>query len=127
MDIMELVERSKDTATVNRVFGEPIRHGDVLVIPVARVGQGGGGGQGRSKGPREAGAGEAAAPEAASEGSGGGFGFGAAPMGVFVVKDGEVTWRPAVNVNQIVLGGQVVAVVLLLTVRAVLKKWRRRH
>ena len=118
MDIMELVEKSKDTATVSRVFGEPIRHGDVVVIPVARVAQGGGGGQGEGKGEKG---------EVSGGGSGGGFGFGAAPAGVFVLKDGDVSWRPAVDVNRIVVGGQFVAVVLLLTLRSILKRRRRRH
>jgi hypothetical protein len=43
------------------------------------------------------------------------------PVGVFVVKDGEVTWRPAVDVNKIVLGGQLVVLVALLVLRAALK------
>jgi hypothetical protein len=32
-----------------------------------------------------------------------------------------VTWRPAVDLNRIVLGGQVVAIVALLTIRAIVK------
>ncbi|MGP3931679.1 spore germination protein GerW family protein [Nonomuraea sp. KM88] len=115
MDIMQLVEQSKDAATVNRVFGEPIHHGDIVVIPVARVAQGGGGGQGR--GTKE--------KDEKGEGSGGGFGFSATPAGVFVLKNGEAQWRPAVDVNRIVIGGQIVAVALLLTVRSIL--WRRRR
>ncbi|MCK2219141.1 sporulation protein [Actinomadura sp. ATCC 31491] len=115
MDIMELVERSKDAATVQRVFGEPIHHGDVVVIPVARIAQGGGIGQGQGKNDKEEGG-----------GSGLGFGHGATPAGVFVIKDGEVRWQPAVDVNRIVLGGQVVAVVLLLMLRAIFKGWGRR-
>ncbi|GAA2869879.1 GerW family sporulation protein [Nonomuraea rubra] len=117
MDIMELVEQSKDAATVKRVFGEPIQHGDVVVIPVAKVAQGGGGGQGQGKSEK----GEEGG------GSGGGFGFGASPAGVFVLKDGDVLWRPAVDVNRIVIGGQFVAVVLLLTLRTIFKKRRRRR
>jgi uncharacterized spore protein YtfJ len=117
MDIMEMVERSKDAATVKRVFGEPIQHGDVVVIPVARIAQGGGGGQGQGKG------------EKGEEGGGGGagFGFGATPAGVFVLKNGDAIWRPAVDVNRIVLGGQFVLVVLLLTLRTILKKRRRKR
>ncbi|MFC7108311.1 spore germination protein GerW family protein [Nonomuraea rubra] len=114
---MELVEQSKDAATVKRVFGEPIQHGDVVVIPVAKVAQGGGGGQGQGKSEK----GEEGG------GSGGGFGFGASPAGVFVLKDGDVLWRPAVDVNRIVIGGQFVAVVLLLTLRTIFKKRRRRR
>ncbi|MFI9556454.1 spore germination protein GerW family protein [Nonomuraea endophytica] len=115
MDIMELVEKTKDAASVKRVFGEPIRHGDVTVIPVAKIGQGGGGGSGTSEGGEHPG-----------QGAGGGFGYGAVPAGVFVVKDGEVRWQPVVDVNRIVLGGQIVAVVLLLTIRAIVKRRRKR-
>ena len=81
-----------------------------------------------------AGAGEWAGEETTSgpdavpggEGSGGGFGYGATPAGVFVIKDGDVRWQPAIDVNRIVIGGQIVAVVLLLTIRAILKKSRKR-
>ncbi|SDJ83301.1 Sporulation protein YtfJ (Spore_YtfJ) [Nonomuraea maritima] len=115
MNLMELVEKSKDIATVKRVFGEPVRHGDVVVIPVARIAQGGGGGQGQGRGDKGD----------EGSGSGGGYGFAATPAGVFVLKDGDAIWRPAVDVNRIVVGGQIVAVVLLLTLRAILKKRRR--
>lgn len=114
---MQLVEQAKDTATVRRVFGEPIHHGDITVIPVARVAQGGGGGHGQGRGEK----GEEGG------GSGGGFGLSATPAGVFVLKDGDVQWRPAVDVNRIVIGGQIVAVVLFLTVRSILRKWARRR
>ncbi|MFC5829801.1 GerW family sporulation protein [Nonomuraea insulae] len=117
MDIMELLEKSKDIATVKRVFGEPIQHGDIVVIPVARLTQGGGGGQGQGKGEK----GEEGG------GGGGGFGFGATPAGVFVLKDGDALWRPAIDVNRIVIGGQLVAVVLLLTLRTIFKKWHRKR
>ncbi|MBT2225751.1 sporulation protein [Nonomuraea sp. NEAU-A123] len=120
MNFMELVERSKDSVTVKRVFGDPIQQGDVTVIPVARIIQGGGGGMGR----QEASSGPDAVP--GGEGGGGGFGYGAIPAGVYVVKDGDVRWQPAVDVNRIVIGGQIVAVVLLLTIRAILKKSRKR-
>ncbi|MET9341136.1 spore germination protein GerW family protein [Nonomuraea sp. NPDC003804] len=113
MDMMELVEKTKDAATVRRVFGEPVTNGDVTVIPVAKVAQSGGGGGGKQEG------------EQPRQGSGGGYGLGAAPAGVYVIKNGEVTWRPAVDVNRIVVGGQVVAVVLLLTIRTIVKHWRK--
>lgn len=115
MDIMEIVEQSKDAATVSRVFGEPIHQGDTIVIPVAKIAQGGGGGQGKSEGDQP------------GQGSGGGFGYGATPAGVFVLKNGEVRWQPVVDVNRIVLGGQLLGIVLLLTIRTVLKKWAKRH
>ncbi|MDR8410250.1 sporulation protein [Nonomuraea sp. 3-1Str] len=117
MDIMQLIEKSRDAANVKRVFGEPLRQGDVTVVPVVRVFGGGGGGSGSRRG------GEGKDGE---EGSGGGYGYAATPAGAFVIKDGDVRWQPAVDVNRIVLGGQIVAVVLLLTLRSILRKRRRR-
>lgn len=109
MDTIELLGKAQDAATVNRVFGEPITREGVTVIPAARVTGGGGGGTGRQEGDRP------------GEGTGGGFGIGATPAGVFVIKEGEVRWRPAVDVNRIVLGGQVITIVLLLTVRTIVR------
>lgn len=117
MNIMELLEQTKDQATVGRVFGEPITRGDVTIIPVAMVAQGGGGGMGTMN-EKE--------PEGGGSGSGGGFGMAARPAGLYVIKDGEVHWKPAVDVNRIVLGGQIVGVILLLTIRAAIKVIARR-
>ncbi len=109
MDTMELLGKAQDAATVNRVFGEPITRDGITVIPAARVAGGGGGGTGKQEG------------EQPGEGTGGGFGLGATPAGMIVIKDGEVRWRPAVDVNKIILGGQIVAIVALLTVRTVMR------
>jgi uncharacterized spore protein YtfJ len=108
-----------DNARVSTVFGEPITQGGVTVIPVARVqGKGGGGG---GRGPAQGAAqGGAAQGGKTSGGQGGGFGLSARPAGVFVLKDGKVSWRPSVDINRIVLGGQVVAAIALLTLRAIL-------
>lgn len=113
---MELLEQTKDHATVGRVFGEPITRGDVTIIPVAKVAQGGGGGMGAGK-----------EFEASGSGSGGGFGMAARPAGIYVIKDGEVHWKPAVDVNRIVVGGQIVGIVLLLTIRTVVRLIARRR
>ena len=78
----------------------------VTVLPVAKVGGGGGTGSG---------------PENAGGGTGGGLGLSAKPLGVYVIKDGKVSWRPAVDVNKIVLGGQLVMATALLVVRAIIK------
>jgi hypothetical protein len=58
-------------------------------------------------------------------GIGGGLGLSAKPLGVFVVRDGRVSWRPAIDVNRVILGSQIVAVVALLVVRSILKGRRR--
>ena len=40
---------------------------------------------------------------------GGGFGLRARPVGAYVIKDGEVSWKPAIDVGRMLLGWQVVA------------------
>jgi hypothetical protein len=50
----------------------------------------------------------------------------ARPVGASVIRDGELSWRPAVDVNRIVLGGQLVAVAALLTVRAIIRARAKR-
>jgi hypothetical protein len=45
----------------------------------------------------------------------------ARPVGAFLIKENDLTWRPAVDVNRVVLGAQVVAIVALLTIRSVAK------
>jgi hypothetical protein len=52
---------------------------------------------------------------------GAGFGLAASPVGANVIKDGAVSWKPAVNVDLIVLGWQVVALA------AVVFVWRRQR
>ena len=104
----DILSQAKDTLTVQRVFGEPYEKNGVTVVPVAKVQGGGGGGGGE-------------APDGKGTGSGGGFGMNARPVGAFLIRDGDVTWRPAVDVTRVVLGFQVVAVVALLTVRSIVK------
>jgi uncharacterized spore protein YtfJ len=107
VDVQQLLAQARDTITVKRVFGEPIEKNGVTVIPVAKVAGGGGGGGGSST------------AEDGGSGSGGGFGVGATPAGVFVIKGDAVIWQPALDLNRVILGGQIVAIVLLLTIRAI--------
>lgn len=108
MDVQDVIAQARDALTVKRVFGEPYEKDGVTLIPVARVqgGAGGGGGEG---------------PDGQGRGSGSGFGVIARPVGVFLIRGDEVSWRPAVDLNRIVLGGQVVAIVALLAVRSIVK------
>jgi uncharacterized spore protein YtfJ len=105
----------KDVMTVQRVFGEPTQVDGVTVMPVAVVRGGGGGGGGGGSMPDQ---------QEQGEGAGIGFGVNARPIGVFAVKDGAVTWQPAVDVTRIVLGSQLVAFAALLVVARAL---RHRH
>ena len=112
MDVNELMEQTRDSLTVARLFGEPHEHNGITVIPVAVVRGGGGGGRGEGAGPDGVGTGS---------GSGGGFALVAKPAGVYVV-DGNAEVSTAVDVNRIVLGGQIVAIVALLVVRSVFRR-----
>ncbi|HKC73534.1 MAG TPA: spore germination protein GerW family protein [Chloroflexota bacterium] len=93
--------------TVKRVFGEPYEKDGMTIIPVAAVAGGAGGGSGPD-------------PQG-NAGAGGGFGVAARPVGVYVIQDGQVRWEPAFDLNRVILGGQLVVVIILLTLRSILK------
>jgi uncharacterized spore protein YtfJ len=107
-DLMETIERAKETMTVRRVFGDPVEKDGVTIVPAARVqgGAGGGGGEG---------------PEGQGSGMGSGFGVNARPVGAFVIKGEDVQWRPAIDVNKVILGAQLVAIAALLLAGAVVR------
>lgn len=112
MDPNELVQQARDALTVKRVFGDPYERNGVTVIPAASIRGGAGGGGGEGSTPDGEGSGS---------GSGGGFGLAAKPAGAYVIVGTDVRWQPAINVNRIVLGGQLVVVVLLFVLRSVLR------
>jgi uncharacterized spore protein YtfJ len=87
-----LADALRDAMTVSRVFGQPYERDGVTVLPAATVRGGGGGGSGRN-------------PATGEHGDGGGFGLIARPAGAYVIKDGDVSWQPAVDVNRIVALG----------------------
>lgn len=76
----------------DQVFGPVAERGGTTVVPVARVRASSGS---TMRGPLLAG--------------GAGTSVVAQPAGAFVIStDGKVSWHPAVDVNRIVLGGQIV-------------------
>lgn len=106
MDVNELMSKARDSLTVQRVFAPPVERDGVTLVPAALVAGGGGGGTGHD--------------EKGQEGEGGGFGMGARPAGAYLIKDGQVTWRPAIDVNRIVgTIGAVLVVYLLMRPRMV--------
>jgi hypothetical protein len=42
-----------------------------------------------------------------------------------VIRGDEVDWRPAIDVNRVILGGQLIAIAALLLARAVIKSRSR--
>ena len=81
MKLSEVATALRDLLSAKRVYGEPVERDGVVVIPAAEVYGGGGGGvdEGIELKVRQ----------------GIGFGGVARPVGAFVIRDGEVTWKPA--------------------------------
>jgi uncharacterized spore protein YtfJ len=96
------------------------------VIPVANVMGGAGGGGGSSAGV-PTGSGEAAVAEGKPEsGYGIGYGMRATPAGVYVIKDGEVEWKPALDVNRVALQRTGAIIVGLFVLRSIIRTLVRR-
>jgi uncharacterized spore protein YtfJ len=101
MDPRELIKSARDALSVRQVFGEPVERDGVTVIPAATVIGGGGGGAGEGAGQPSNGDGEAE-PQRQS-GVGVGFGGVMWPAGAFEIRDGRVTWRPAIDLTRVLL------------------------
>jgi uncharacterized spore protein YtfJ len=113
----QVLEQARESIGVKRVFGEPYEKNGVTVIPAARIMGGVGGGEGDA--PKAAGEeGEEASGQRAS-GAGGGYGLTGGPAGVYVIKGDDVKWIPAVDVNRLMLGFQIVMVVFFLAMRSI--------
>lgn len=87
-----VLERALDAVTVRRVFGEAYDLAGATIVPVAHVRGWGGGGGGSGEQHGDSGS-----------GSGLGYGVNASPAGVYVLRDGAVTWQPAVEPVRIAL------------------------
>ncbi|HMM41259.1 MAG TPA: hypothetical protein PKA95_05105 [Thermomicrobiales bacterium] len=105
MQAQDILDRARDTLTVKRVFGEPIHEGDVTLVPVANVS----GGAGAGSGPDDQG------------GSGGGFGVHAKGIGVYEIRNGAATFKPAIDVNRVIMGGQLIAIVAIIVIGGIIR------
>jgi uncharacterized spore protein YtfJ len=129
VDVQELLGKVAQNLSVGRAFGAAYEKNGSMVIPVAFVAGGGGGGEGTSGAPTSDASDaltsrddETGDDAETSSGSGGGFGGVVMPVGVYVVKDEQVRWVPAVNANLVI-------VVVFLTLRMIARARRsaRRH
>jgi uncharacterized spore protein YtfJ len=99
----DTVQRTIEGMQPKQVFGEAIERDGVIFLPAAKVRGGGGGGD--------------------TEGNGGaGFGLTAKPAGMYVIRNGDAEWKPALDLNRVILGGQVVAIVALLVIRSIFRR-----
>ena len=105
-----LAARLNQNASVKNVFGEPVRAGDKVIIPVAQIMLGMGGGHGRGgqqnkqsllpDPPQPVSSGKPGAP---AEGAGGGGGMRVIAKGVYEVTPKRTRFIPAHDVRQILL------------------------
>lgn len=109
MNALDTINQARDAITVKRVYGDPYQEDGITIIPAANV-MGGGGGGGDTQGN-----------------GGGGFGLSARPAGAWVIKDGDATWRPAIDLNRTILVGQLVGIVMFLSLRSILTAWAKRR
>jgi uncharacterized spore protein YtfJ len=96
MQFDEFISRAQDAITVRKVYGEPYEKDGLTFIPAARVMGGSGGGTGQD--------------EDGQQGEGGGFGLNARPAGAYVIRDGQVSWQPAVDPNTVIVAAAAVVI-----------------
>jgi len=113
MALRDLMASMMDSSSAGRVFGEPIERDGILIVPVACLYGAVGGDDARS-------AAEADRPEPAQNTGGGGL-WASTPAGTYVLKNGEVTWLPAVNANRSILLGCLTAIVGMLVARSIVR------
>jgi uncharacterized spore protein YtfJ len=104
-NVTEIVGTARESLTARRVYAEPVERDGTTLVPAARIsgGLGGGAGKDDTKG---------------QNGEGGGFAVTAHPVGAYELRNGEVTWRPAIDVNRLItVAGAVTVVALLLRAR----------
>jgi hypothetical protein len=54
------------------------------------------------------------------------YGLRATPAGVYVIKGGEVEWKPALDMNRLTLQRAGVAIVALLVLRSIIRTLAKR-
>jgi uncharacterized spore protein YtfJ len=101
MKMPEVLDEVRSSIEAKRVYADPVHEDGVTVVPAASV-RGGGGGGTDEEGQ-----------------SGGGFGLAGSPTGAWVVKEGEVTWKPAIDATKVLVLGELTAIVGLLAWRSV--------
>lgn len=124
-----LIERMLDRLTPASVFGQPLKEGEVTIIPVAAITCGFGYGSGRGRRPAEAGEQPAEVP-GEDGGEGGGAGGTARPQGFIRIGPDGVSYQTTADPMMIPLAGIVMTAWsvfwITATVRAFAAAKRRR-
>jgi hypothetical protein len=108
MDTQQALNAPEEALKATHVFSEPVHVDGVTIIPAAAV-RGGGASRGRDEQGRRR------------------FGLQARPAGAFIVRGGKVSWRPAIDVNRVIMGGQLVALAAVISFGPQLRLWLGRR
>ena len=100
MTAEEILERVGEQIGIRRVFGEPVEHDGVVLVPVAVAIGGGGGGSGADE-----------------QGSGGGFGGIVRGIGAFSISNHHVRFIPTIDTTALAAMGLVAVGLLARTMR----------
>jgi hypothetical protein len=90
----EAISAARHVISVKRVYGDPYEKNGLAVIPAAIVG-----------GVAASASGDQTVDESGERACG----LMARPSGAWIIQGDQVTWKPAIDVNRIVLGGQIIA------------------
>jgi hypothetical protein len=102
-DVDELLKGARDAIAAKRAYADPVEGDGVTLVAAAAV-----------RGDNE-------------NNGGGGFGLMARPVGAYVIGPGErVEWKPAVDVQRLMAGWQVVAGLAVLAVWSLARRARGR-
>lgn len=101
---LQPIEEMLERLTVAATFGEPVKEGDVMLIPVASVvyGFGYGAGSSTEEVPEDS---QARGEKPRAHGAGGGGGGMAKPLGYIRVDAGGVRYEPLMDVSRISIAG----------------------
>ena len=109
--LQDILDKARHSANVRDVYGEPIERDGMTIIPVARVMGAGGGGSGTGH---------------EGEGAGHGYALKSEPVGVYVIKDGSVSFQPIDKVIDKIIGGAfVVGTVGIIFAPRIIKQARK--
>ncbi len=104
MEVQEILEKAQKNLGATHVYAEPYVVNGLTVIPAATVAGGGGAGRGES---------------AEGQGGGGGFGVKSKPSGAWVIEDGTVHWKAALDLNRLLIGAEIVALAGVFALRTI--------
>jgi uncharacterized spore protein YtfJ len=101
MQANDVLNAAREQITASRVYGAAHQVDGITVIPVSAVAGGLGGGVGQT--------------EHGQTGEGAGFGLSGRPVGAYVIREGRLSWHPAIDPNRIIAMVGLIAITYLWT------------